>query len=363
VAAAGLQPHQQATAAGAVLLPGYSSGLATSAGREQPPAGCLPDAIKLYVGSLPPGLKEAGLRQLLVAAGHVVRLELHPPVAGSKAGPTASVWYATRQQALQAMQQFHMRVVVQFMGRSRGPVIVRPAAGWELPLAEHLPDVAFADYQQLQHVTAQSVQSSQGLMRPGTAAQHTAVAAAPHTQLLASMPAAGYHPIVSGGLEHGLHQQQHYTQHHQHQQHQQWYMLPVDGTCMPLTQQQAPGALLSAVSALPCELPQQGYGTTIATQHSLAHAALLVQQQAAGAYAPEQGWQAGPAAHHEHLAADPSMHLYVPLGAQQQQQQQQQQAAALLSDQLAGSLQLHPTAGPVPGSAASHMQYIAHLQR
>jgi hypothetical protein len=163
-------------------------------------------------------------------------------------------------------------------------------------------------------------------------------------------------------------------------------MVPVDTLSLLAAQQQA--TLLPATPVL-----SHSYGAATDAQHSLlASAALLVQQQA-GTSAPEQDWQAGPAADQEYLAADPSMHVYVPLRAQQHQQhhhhqqqqhhhhqqqqhhhhqqqqqqqyqqyqqyqQQHQQTAALLADQLAGSLHLQPTAGLEPSSVTSHIQYM-----
>ncbi len=390
MAPSGTQPYQQqatAAAAAAVLplrchhMAGSSPlGLlaAASTPLEQPPAGCLPDAIKLYVGNLPPGLQEAGLRQLLVAAGHVVRLELHPPPAGSKAGPTASVWYATRQQALQAVQQLHMRVMMQRMGRRRGPVIVRPAAGWELRDAG--PDHAGTDQQ---HAAAQpAALSREGLvMRPCTAQGQALASATSHVHIASVPPAAGYQARDSGGLGHASLGQQHHhhhqhhrhqqTQHHRHQHHhhhhqQQWPLLSAHLSIIAAAQQQANPPPLGM---LPYEVLLRSYSAAAATQHSLLEPAalLLLQQQRAGTAAFEQRFQAGLAAG-EPLVEQHNMPWYVTQEAQHQHQQrqyqqQQQQPAALLADHLAGTLQLQPAAGLVPaGSGVSSMQYM-HLQQ
>lgn len=107
------------------LSPDGCTSAAAPAPAERPPAGCDPNAIKLFVGNIPKSLPEGQLHQLLSLVGKVVHLE----TKRARFTHIAFVWYATREHAEQAILHFKaMRHVLPGLteGQER-PLVVRRA--------------------------------------------------------------------------------------------------------------------------------------------------------------------------------------------------------------------------------------------
>jgi hypothetical protein len=378
-----LQPQPLGMPVG--LPDGY--GLGTAVQGEVPPAGCFPDAIKLFVGNLPAGLEESTLRQLLVTAGHVVQLEMHEPPAGSQTGPSALVWYATRQQAERAILRFNMNVAMKGPAGSSGPLIVRPADDWQrralppgLGSGGGAAAAAAASLERLslssgirpaqQRVRMQQ-QQQYGGARAGMAGGYDGS----QYQVAGAAPAApaGYQVVMPGGMVYG--QQEQLLMPMSARQQQQQQLLVVDGYGRVQPQPQAQQRLQPGQPAHQAQQAQQqmavrigpdgqqyslvpstslaqyGYPTAAGPQYNLAPAG---SQYQAGAVPVQQQWQAAGAAD-QYLPADNTMPLYAPAMAQQQY------AALPAGGQLGASYQADPST-LVPTSGAPQVQIMYVLQ-
>lgn len=122
----GLSHSQMQMAAAAV-----ASSINTDTGEgadEQPPVGCAPDAIKLFVGNLPKSCTEEHLHPFFETVGKVVELVVVRDKSTHESKGSAFVWYATRVTAERAILQFNLRhVLPDPSGEQNRPLVVRKA--------------------------------------------------------------------------------------------------------------------------------------------------------------------------------------------------------------------------------------------
>ncbi|KAG2455141.1 hypothetical protein HYH02_000960 [Chlamydomonas schloesseri] len=102
---------------------------------ENPPPGCSPDAIKLFVGNVPKSCTDEQLLPLFQSIGKVVELVIvHDKVTHESKG-SAFVWYASRADAERAILQFNFRhVLPDPSGDQDRPLVVRRAKTRAKPL-------------------------------------------------------------------------------------------------------------------------------------------------------------------------------------------------------------------------------------
>lgn len=106
--------------------PGGADGVVD--GIEMPPAGCQPDAIKLFVGNIPKACTEEQLMPFFETIGKVVELVIVRDKATHESKGSAFVWYSARSQAERAILQFNLRhVLPDPMGEQDRPLVVRKA--------------------------------------------------------------------------------------------------------------------------------------------------------------------------------------------------------------------------------------------
>lgn len=134
----GLVPNLQGTDWRGALFPGgymlaNGPGLAAPSSipahdTENPPVGCDPDTIKLFVGNLPRSCTEQQLLQLCETIGKVVELVIVRDKATQEPKGSAFVWYATRACAERAILQFNLRhCLPDPTGEQDRPLVVRKA--------------------------------------------------------------------------------------------------------------------------------------------------------------------------------------------------------------------------------------------
>jgi hypothetical protein len=103
------------------------------------PAGCAPDAYKLFIGNVPKSISEQQLRPLFEGLGAVMELVVVRDKASHESKGSAFVWYATKAQADGAVAALHLRhVIPDPAGETERPLVVRrantrkPMGGWPL---------------------------------------------------------------------------------------------------------------------------------------------------------------------------------------------------------------------------------------
>ncbi|GIL68321.1 hypothetical protein Vafri_21599, partial [Volvox africanus] len=95
---------------------------------EMPPAGCGPDAIKLFVGNIPKSCTEEQLLPLFQSIGKVVELVILYDKVTHESKGSAFIWYAMREDAERAILQFNLRhVFPDPSGAQDRPLVVRRA--------------------------------------------------------------------------------------------------------------------------------------------------------------------------------------------------------------------------------------------
>ncbi|GFH21421.1 RRM domain-containing protein [Haematococcus lacustris] len=95
---------------------------------ETPPAGCAPDAIKLFVGNIPKSCTEEQLLPFFETVGLVVELVIVRDKASHESKGSAFVWYASRANAERAILQLNLRhVLPDPSGQQDRPLVVRKA--------------------------------------------------------------------------------------------------------------------------------------------------------------------------------------------------------------------------------------------
>lgn len=95
---------------------------------EQPPLGCAPDAIKLFVGNIPKACTEEQLMPFFETIGTVVELVVVRDKGTHESKGSAFVWYSTRIMAERAILQFNLRhVLPDPTGEQDRPLVVRKA--------------------------------------------------------------------------------------------------------------------------------------------------------------------------------------------------------------------------------------------
>lgn len=98
------------------------------AGPSKPPAGCAPDAVKLFVGNIPKHYTEDQLIPLFESVGTVVELSITRDKVSKTSKGSAFLWYSTAHAAEAAIQTFNMRhSLPEISGREMRPLAVRPA--------------------------------------------------------------------------------------------------------------------------------------------------------------------------------------------------------------------------------------------
>lgn len=113
---------------------------------ESRPAGCAPDAYKLFIGNVPKSISEQQLRPLFEGLGQVMELVVVRDKASHESKGSAFVWYATKAQADGAVAALHLRhVIPDPAGEAERPLVVRrantrkPMGGWPLGRAQPGP--------------------------------------------------------------------------------------------------------------------------------------------------------------------------------------------------------------------------------
>ncbi|PNW84892.1 hypothetical protein CHLRE_03g162750v5 [Chlamydomonas reinhardtii] len=102
---------------------------------ENPPPGCAPDAIKLFVGNVPKSCTDEQLLPLFQSIGKVVELVIVHDKATHESKGSAFVWYANRADAERAILQFNFRhVLPDPSGDQDRPLVVRRAKTRAKPL-------------------------------------------------------------------------------------------------------------------------------------------------------------------------------------------------------------------------------------
>mmetsp|Transcript_31833 Transcript_31833/g.70722 ORF Transcript_31833/g.70722 Transcript_31833/m.70722 type:complete len:496 (-) Transcript_31833:2249-3736(-) len=95
---------------------------------ETPPAGCAPDAIKLFVGNIPKSCTEEQLLPFFETVGKVIELVIVRDKVSHESKGSAFVWYSTRALAERAILQFNLRhVLPDPTGEQDRPLVVRKA--------------------------------------------------------------------------------------------------------------------------------------------------------------------------------------------------------------------------------------------
>jgi len=95
---------------------------------ETPPAGCAPDAIKLFVGNIPRQYTEDQLLPFFETVGKVVELVIIRDKATFTSKGSAFVWYGSRLHAEQAIARFHLQHVLPGTeGHGSEPLVVKVA--------------------------------------------------------------------------------------------------------------------------------------------------------------------------------------------------------------------------------------------
>ncbi|MEW5319542.1 MAG: hypothetical protein WDW38_010687 [Sanguina aurantia] len=120
----------QSPGQGGILEGGSSSSAAGGDGdpNENPPVGCNPDAIKLFIGNVPKSFTEEQLCPFFETAGQVKELVIIRDKATQESKGSAFVWYATRAQAERAILEFNLRhVLPDATGQHDRPLVVRRA--------------------------------------------------------------------------------------------------------------------------------------------------------------------------------------------------------------------------------------------
>eukprot|EP00879_Flechtneria_rotunda_P003486 GHRR01003715.1.p1 GENE.GHRR01003715.1~~GHRR01003715.1.p1 ORF type:complete len:499 (+),score=190.43 GHRR01003715.1:1683-3179(+) len=129
--AAGLSQGKllEVAAAAAGRAAGVGAGGVTSLfTNEVPPAGCAPDAYKLFVGNVPKALTEEELRPVFESVGPVVELVVVRDKYTHESKGSAFVWYINKADADRAVMQFNLcRVLSDPNGEQDRPLVVRRA--------------------------------------------------------------------------------------------------------------------------------------------------------------------------------------------------------------------------------------------
>ncbi|KAG1657781.1 hypothetical protein FOA52_012859 [Chlamydomonas sp. UWO 241] len=113
---------------GQIGLMGFGQMLGDASPSEPVPAGCDPDAIKLFVGNLPTSCTEDHLLPFFEAIGPVVELVVVKDKVTRRSKGSAFVWYATRAAADLAILQLNLRhVLPDPSGVQDRPLVVRIA--------------------------------------------------------------------------------------------------------------------------------------------------------------------------------------------------------------------------------------------
>lgn len=119
-------------ALGSVLPPAHGGSLPSMRHdlevQENPPPGCSPDAIKLFVGNIPKSCTEQQLLPFFETIGNVVELVIVRDKSTHESKGSAFVWYANRSLAERAILQFNLRhVLPDPSGEQNRPLVVRKA--------------------------------------------------------------------------------------------------------------------------------------------------------------------------------------------------------------------------------------------
>lgn len=110
---------------------------------ESPPAGCAPDAIKLFVGNIPKSCTEDQLMPFFETIGKVVELVIVRDKSTHESKGSAFVWYGTRAQAERAILQFNLRhVLPDPSGEQDRPLVVRKAKSKSKNMQPTMPMLA-----------------------------------------------------------------------------------------------------------------------------------------------------------------------------------------------------------------------------
>jgi len=95
---------------------------------EMPPAGCSPDAIKLFVGNIPKSCTEEQLMSFFETIGKVIELIILRDKITQESKGSAFVWYVTRSMAEQAILQLNLsQALTDGSGKQDRPLAVRKA--------------------------------------------------------------------------------------------------------------------------------------------------------------------------------------------------------------------------------------------
>ncbi|KAG1652803.1 hypothetical protein FOA52_009181 [Chlamydomonas sp. UWO 241] len=96
--------------------------------RDAPPVGCDHDAIKLFVGNINRSLNEGDLLPLFDTIGRVVELVIVRDRVTRESKGSAFLWYATRENAEQAVLQLNLRLTLpDSTGLPGRPMVLRRA--------------------------------------------------------------------------------------------------------------------------------------------------------------------------------------------------------------------------------------------
>lgn len=127
-AGASLSQGKLLDAAAAAAGLGEASSSNTGLHTELLPAGCAPDAYKLFVGNVPKTFTEEDLRPVFEAVGPVVELVVVRDKFSHESKGSAFVWYTNKADADQAVLKFNLqRVLSDPTGEQDRPLVVRRA--------------------------------------------------------------------------------------------------------------------------------------------------------------------------------------------------------------------------------------------